>query len=49
MENIKQPDLESIVSIKRFPNIGIKNKTYFKIKNRLYETINMLKEKGYNL
>jgi hypothetical protein len=49
MQNLKQPDLESIVSIKRFPNIGIKDEIYTQIQNRIYETIIMLKERGYNL
>jgi hypothetical protein len=47
MENIKKPDLEAITSFHEFPNPGVNQKIYEKIRSCVKDAIDSLKQQGY--
>jgi hypothetical protein len=50
MRETERPDLDEIKSLHVFPNIGVPEHTYRKIKSRVNDTISMVKKwKGYEL
>lgn len=49
MQDFSQPNLEAIVSLSSFPNIGIPEKMYDIAVQRVAETLEMLKDRGYKI
>ena len=47
MRVLEQPNLELITNLHQFPNIGLPEQTYQRIQERVTETLEMLREKGY--
>ncbi|MBI5065368.1 hypothetical protein HZA97_03955 [Candidatus Woesearchaeota archaeon] len=49
MKGIIQPNLELITNVREFPNIGIREDLYEKLKQRMQETVQMLEGRGYKI
>lgn len=49
MQGIIQPNLELITNVHDFPNIGMREDLYDRLKERMQETTEMLEERGYQI
>ncbi len=49
MREIIQPNLEVITNVRDFPNLGMRDDLYERLKERMQETAQMLERKGYRV